>query len=82
MLQRLLSCDPQFLSPMTWEMIQPVPAGRPENWRETPRFKEASKVYGRSGVKCQLYGCIQFVEFDRIHIIDNLSNTRYVSSIS
>lgn len=40
LLQRLLSQDSQFLSPMYWEMVLSTPPGRSDNWRECPRFTE------------------------------------------
>ena len=44
LLQRLMSSDSQFLSPMFWEMLASVPPGRPENWKECDRYTKLAKT--------------------------------------
>ena len=39
-----MSSDPQFLSPMLWEMLASIPPGRPDNWRECERYSELAKM--------------------------------------
>ena len=46
MLQRLLGTVPLFDSPMTWEVMVPSPAGRPNNWKKSQRFQQAKERLG------------------------------------
>ena len=53
MLQRMMKNDPQLMSTMLWEMMaSPVPPGRPDNFRDTDRYKKTVQY---------------FSEYDEIH---------------
>ena len=46
-LQRLMLEDPQFIGPMVWELIEPLPPGRPDNWQDCDRLKRDSNDIGK-----------------------------------
>ena len=50
MLHRLLDSDPNFSAPMLWELLEPAPAGRPENYEECERYKKAFEDEGLQDV--------------------------------
>ena len=51
MLHRLLESDKQFVTPVLWEMMEPLPPGRVEDFKNSPRYLKAKKEFG----ECQCH---------------------------
>lgn len=64
MLNRLLASDPQFIAPMLWEMMQPLPPGRPQDWRKCQRYKAAKKEF-----ECHTYN-VDGSKVDAVHVYE------------